>query len=120
MMNCEFCGSPAHVWFSCPKKPDGWKPDRLKRSRLASDDEVAAAISHRMVPKERVVTNTTGKPVTHEGQTIRPGETSAVLDPVTVPVAKPRGRPRIHPDRKAYLAMKARERRARNAAKKSQ
>ena len=28
-MNCEFCQSPVHIWFQCPKKPDGWKPARL-------------------------------------------------------------------------------------------
>ena len=33
--NCEFCSSPAHVWFNCTKKPDGWKPDRLKAASLA-------------------------------------------------------------------------------------
>ncbi len=28
-MICEFCQSPVHIWFQCPKKPDGWKPARL-------------------------------------------------------------------------------------------
>lgn len=35
--NCEFCQSPAHVWFNCLKKPDGWKPDRLKETAARKD-----------------------------------------------------------------------------------
>lgn len=39
-MNCEFCQSPAHIWFQCPRKPDGWKPARLaKKSRLVIPDQ---------------------------------------------------------------------------------
>lgn len=38
-MNCEFCQSPAHVWFQCPKKPDGWKPVRLAQSNQAQPSE---------------------------------------------------------------------------------
>ena len=30
-MNCEYCQSPVHIWFQCPKKPDGWKPARLAK-----------------------------------------------------------------------------------------
>lgn len=48
--NCEFCHSPAHVWFNCPKKPDGWKPERLKsrpqhvhEKRATADGDVMAA-----------------------------------------------------------------------------
>jgi len=43
-MNCEFCHSPAHIWFDCPKKPVGWKPARLatksanRKSGIASTD----------------------------------------------------------------------------------
>lgn len=39
-MNCEFCQSPAHIWFQCPRKPDGWKPARLaNKSRLVISDQ---------------------------------------------------------------------------------
>ncbi len=31
LSNCEFCNSPAHNWLDCKKKPDGWKPDRMRR-----------------------------------------------------------------------------------------
>lgn len=41
--NCEFCSSPAHVWFNCPKKPDGWKPDRLKNAAAGSQARPADA-----------------------------------------------------------------------------
>lgn len=34
-MNCEYCQSPAHIWFQCPKKPDGWKPARLTKFEVA-------------------------------------------------------------------------------------
>ena len=41
-MNCEFCQSPVHIWFQCPKKPDGWKPARLaKRSTERKNKPVA-------------------------------------------------------------------------------
>lgn len=35
-MNCEYCQSPAHIWFQCPKKPDGWKPARLAKKSAAA------------------------------------------------------------------------------------
>lgn len=35
-MNCEYCQSPAHIWFQCPKKPDGWKPARLAKVRIGT------------------------------------------------------------------------------------
>ena len=35
-MNCEFCQSPVHIWFQCPKKPDGWKPERLAMKSVSS------------------------------------------------------------------------------------
>lgn len=36
-MNCEYCQSPAHIWFQCPKKPDGWKPARLATKRATPE-----------------------------------------------------------------------------------
>lgn len=91
-MACEFCGSPAHVWFNCTKKPDGWKPERLKQSTA----ERKVAPSGAVAPKKAAVAGTQAPPV----------ET------------KKRGRPRIHPDRKAYKAANERERRAKLKSKK--
>ena len=31
MNECEYCHRSGHVWFQCPKKPDGWKPERLAK-----------------------------------------------------------------------------------------
>lgn len=41
-MNCEFCSSPVHVWFQCPKKPDGWKPARLAKKSGSSPSAESA------------------------------------------------------------------------------
>jgi hypothetical protein len=38
-MNCEFCQSPVHIWFDCPKKPKGWRPARLAKSNQARPSE---------------------------------------------------------------------------------
>lgn len=36
MKNCEYCKSPAHNWLDCPKKPVGWRPDRLTKVRIGT------------------------------------------------------------------------------------
>lgn len=60
-MNCEYCQSQVHIWFQCPKKPDGWKPARLaKRSTGA---------------KARAVTNHHGSQV---AQAVEQGDASVI------------------------------------------
>lgn len=49
--NCEFCGSPAHVWFNCSKKPDGWRPERLKHGKPAAPAPEAAPARPEPKPK---------------------------------------------------------------------
>ncbi len=137
MMNCEFCGSPAHVWFNCPKKPDGWKPDRLRpSSRKATSKEAkrvapapALAGPIKLDGGERPASIRSGtkfiaeipegtRLIAHGDKVAAPNlPASYVTDGGLVPIKL--GRPRIHPDRKAYKAAKERERRARLKADQS-
>lgn len=84
-MNCEYCQSPVHIWFQCPKKPDGWKPARLAKKSTAQ------AVA------KKVVNNTHGtKPLSTMGAnptTNRSVEAVALpvdtnSEPLTLPVGE--------------------------------
>lgn len=50
-MNCEFCQSPVHIWFDCPKKPSGWKPARLAaKSTAAGKDRLRRTSTRELHP----------------------------------------------------------------------
>lgn len=73
-MNCEFCSSPIHVWFQCPKKPDGWRPARLAK-------ESTAALMEVPVKQGGALTRTASRPM----QATEPAGTQAL--PVDTNVA---------------------------------
>jgi hypothetical protein len=89
-MNCEYCGSPAHVWYDCRKKPDGWKPERM------------AADAAGRVGYERQGTG-------YDPHAAGPELVGRDKAP---PAKRGRGRPKTIKDMRAYKAQKAREYRA--------
>ncbi len=103
--NCEFCHSPAHIWFNCPKKPDGWKPDRLKGVK----------------PPAPIKTTVKSKGVEREFK-VTPQELADNFGVILAKDAPPptdiyapkrgRGRPKSIEDMRAYKAKKAKEYRA--------
>lgn len=90
MLPCDICGKFGHPWFDCGDrgaKPVGWKPERLTSSRKATSEEASGVAPVPVLP---------AGPIKLDG-----GERPA----------KP-GRPKVHPDRKAYKAEAERKRRA--------
>lgn len=166
--NCEFCQSPAHIWYACPKKPDGWKPDRLKKvtsvaaptpSPVAPDSTLGdaghltvgiarkprgqyrsgqkgvssqttdpEAKATKAIPRDDALTASeadgvasrlsTGRTV--QGAPVKAARAAIQLDEADAAHLAPKskgGRPKVHEDRKAYRAKKAREYRLRDKAK---
>ena len=134
LQNCEFCNSPAHVWFNCPKKPDGWKPDRLKRPIVGPPKNGPATKSTAALTegpgKTTVRSNATAQSASDgiTGDSARkrvPGRKSPAgtqappvdaLKAAEIAAAhlapKKRGRPKGKTDRKAYQRDLMRKRRA--------
>lgn len=116
-MNCEFCGSPAHIWYNCQKKPAGWKPERMRKKSTNGTDAKAPLSKPRRAAKQPA-----SVPAARLAEIAAIPEssvdTSEIIEATTEQMARgkivkhPGGRPRIHPDRKAYKAQKERERRA--------
>ncbi len=107
---CEFCGSPAHVWFNCTKKPDGWKPERLTRAKPNLPD---AGIRHDR-PADAAIASRVGA---GRGPNRIDGARDVLATAESAAATKrPRGRPKTIADMKAYKAQKERERRAKAKA----
>lgn len=104
---CKLCGTNhplggPHAW----DKPSGTKEQRMAIADAVLTDKTAAK-----APKKK-------RPGSSAGSEQRvPNPQAAGSSPA--PATKPRGRPKLVEDRKAYLAQKARERRARQKAEKS-
>lgn len=114
ILPCDWCGKFGHAYFACPdpKKPAGWKPDRLKGV------------------KPPIPTKTIVKPsgierefkVTPQELADNFGVILAKDEPPPTEVyagKRGRGRPKTIDDMRAYKAKKERERRAAKAAKES-
>jgi hypothetical protein len=101
MHPCDICGKASHVWFNCPlrdTKPKDWKPERLlTRSTERKNHALTSAIS----PAESL------------GFEDRASDAKQAVDTIPKPNL---GRPRIHPDRKAYRAAWMKDWRARKKA----
>lgn len=77
-MNCEYCHKPGHVWFQCPKKPNGWKPERLAKKRDSfpssgckpDDSEIEGSVSRGSNPRNPTKPN---RKDTRKGDRHRPG-----------------------------------------------
>jgi hypothetical protein len=127
---CAYCRSPNHVWWDCPKKPAGWKPSKPPPINIQADVErvsdmtqAEVAVAHKANKAKVRAAKKNTTPRSSKGRT--PGLEQAASrlpsdagdagsNPAMGAILKRGpGRPRIHPDRKAYKAMKERERRAR-------
>ena len=53
-MNCEYCQSTQHAYLNCPKKPDGWKPERMARRSTAARKDVPVRKHRSLVGPSRV------------------------------------------------------------------
>lgn len=108
--NCEFCHSPAHIWFNCPKKPDGWKPDRLKGVRPPAPTKVTVkpnGVDHQFKVTPQELADNFGVILAKDAPA-----------PTETHLKRGRGRPKSIDDMKAYKAEKARKRRAKLKAAK--
>lgn len=120
MMNCEFCGSPAHIWFNCKLKPDGWMPARLKK--MSAKDQITDAASL-VVGKTAARLMTSGQQLGKIVESKRAAQKKRARKPLVDRletaasaqedvIKRGVGRPRTVADRKAYKAQKERARRA--------
>lgn len=116
-MTCQFCGSAIHVWWDCPKKSDGWKPQSV--STAARTDAPRKATEATRVHPVRtgieVEVGTQAPPVDISGFMTQ----ADAIDPWPLIEAelKRRGRPRNGFDKAAYNRDYMRKRRAAAKAK---
>lgn len=87
-VSCAYCSSPNHVWWDCPKKPDGWKPDNPFRSRAM---HLVSTRGSKPIPVNVALLDASG----------------------ATPLKRGRGRPKSITDMCAYKAEKAKAYRAR-------
>ena len=85
-MNCEFCQSPVHIWFQCPKKPEGWKPARLAKKvaapvKAGGPDQVLreSATAKKSTAARMDVQKLGGSTTLGDGEKKRSGETGNAL-----------------------------------------
>ena len=88
-MNCEFCQSPVHIWFQCPKKPDGWMPARLAKKSAdglpRAKGDIPSVASTVLDAKQRTVgINATGSQ--QDAMTMAPVDTNS--EPLKLPVGE--------------------------------
>ena len=85
-MNCEFCQSPVHIWFQCPKKPDGWKPARLAKKRFVKSPSLGMNAPEGKSPEKaaklisRATPSTAARKDVCGGYRGNPGVVSGVVD----------------------------------------
>lgn len=99
-MTCQFCGSAIHVWWDCPKKPDGWKPQLKSAVQLVTARNVAQSEERSDKAADPVIN---GKVA---------GSRPAVGHRKVAPMPSKLGRPRNGFDKAAYNRDYMRKRRA--------
>ena len=107
MVPCDICGKAGHPWFDCPRRgdvPANWKPPRL-----AGKPAPAAEPPKPKAPDAKTIE--TARKALDKADAKQRAKALAKPDDIT-DVVKKAGRPRLHPDRKAYKAAKQREYRA--------
>lgn len=92
MKNCEHCQSPAHNWLDCPKKPVGWRPERLTKKSTAARKDVRGA--HLASSGDTQPLGNSGRPLKSEaGTQALPVDTNYTpdLQPVSTDSSGPKG-----------------------------
>lgn len=108
-VSCAYCSSPNHVWWDCPKKPDGWKLAPAVRSismpsRHGGKSLVVAQAVENALDRGKTVLNLA------TGEVRGPG---SAKDITPIEPKRGRGRPKSITDMRAYKAEKAKAYRAR-------
>ncbi len=110
-MNCEFCNSAVHIWFQCPKKPDGWKPARLANKSTAARKDVRSGEEARTATAPSPAIKQRAKQRAEAGTQALPVDTSSKRGRKPVDNPTPR---------QLYQRQLMRDRRARLKAQKEQ
>lgn len=126
MLPCDICGKSRHSWFDCPersKKPEGWKPERLRKP--VGENPFLVGSPYRA----QLEALTTSKAVVMpQAIDLTPGQVpepvafiSATKGEAFVETKRGKGRPKSIADMNAYKAEKQRQyRKAKSARLKAE